>query len=319
MGQQQIGDVAQAAPVPLRDRFSPLDRGREVPQLHVEKCRLEVIEQTGESMAVVLPGLAIFPVVPHSPGKNRHLGIVGGDGPSIPVTAQYLERVETPAAGQAPGTRHPAVDRAAETLTGVFDHNDPMFFRDLQDAGHIGHVAAQVHGDDRPRFRSDRHFNLFRVDIEIFPNVDENRCRVDVDDGGTGRHEGMRRDDDLVPCGDSGGPQRHVEGIVTAVQTNGIFRPDIPGQVLLECAKMASVDQFPSRHDIEVGRIELVLHHPIDFRRFHETDFSHPSPSTRKIPDPSHDRGKDHLIQEPRSVCRQNGSKTASARSIRRS
>ena len=97
--QGETVEVFKCLPVPRRDPLSTIDPLGEMRKLDVEEGGLQVVEQAGESMPVVLAGLSIFSVESHAAREGRHLWIVGRNGAAITIAAKNLERIETPAAG----------------------------------------------------------------------------------------------------------------------------------------------------------------------------------------------------------------------------
>src|SRR5687767_7043732 len=50
-----------------------------------------------------------------------------------------------------------------------------------------------------------------------------------------------------------------MQGVISAVDTDRVLGPDELRQVALELLQLIAVDQIPSRHDGEIGGIELGL------------------------------------------------------------
>ena len=244
MGQEEIRQAGKCFPVSLGNGLAPLDPLGQVPELGVEERRLHVVEQAGEPVAVVLPGLAVLAVEPHPRGKECHCRVVRGDGPSVAVAAQDLEGVEAPAPGQAPCTRHPSFTRTlveharSQALTGILHNQQVVLFRNVHDANHVGHVAAQVYGDDPPGPGRDGLLDQVAVDVEVLPHIDKHRGGSCIHHSGAGGHKGVGRHDHLVPGPDACGPQGQMEGVVPAVQPHGILCTNELRQVLLESPQL---------------------------------------------------------------------------------
>ncbi len=122
----------------------------------------------------------------------------------------------------------PAYARAGG-LGAVLEDGDPVSVRHLQDGGHVGDRPGHVHGDDDPGAGGDAPFDVFRVEIEGFIDVGENRHGTQMHDGvDVGNpHEG--RQDDFrarthVQCGEG-----HGEGRASAVGGEGKAGADVTG------------------------------------------------------------------------------------------
>src|SRR5207237_4840665 len=115
---------------------------RYVSQFHVEKRCLQVVEDAGEAVPMVFAGCPILAVITHASRKLCDVGVIRRDCPTVAVTAEKLERIKAPTAGQSPDACLPSTDAAAEALTRVLDHDEVMAFRDRDDARHICHPTA---------------------------------------------------------------------------------------------------------------------------------------------------------------------------------
>ena len=89
----------------------------------------------------------------------------------------------------------------------VFDHFDPVLFRNFNDPFDIGERTEKVNRDHRFGFWRDCRFEGVRIHAEgIGFAVHENRGRAHIDRSHAGRHPGPARHDDFIAGAD---PQRY--------------------------------------------------------------------------------------------------------------
>src|SRR5687767_13922707 len=93
-----------------------------MPQLYIEKDRLQIVEQACKAMSVILAARPVLTVESHSRRKERDFRVVGRDCAAVAIPSKDLEGIEAPTSGGTPRSRPLAVDRGSETLTCVFNH-----------------------------------------------------------------------------------------------------------------------------------------------------------------------------------------------------
>ena len=162
----------------------------------------------------------------------RLFRIVAGDHAAVAETAEVLAREKREAAVIADRTDPASLVLGTDRLTGVFDHDQIVLFRNLHDRVHIGRLAEEVHRDDRLRARRDLFRDLHRIDV-VGHRVDirKYRSRPDADDRAGRRKKGERRNDDLIAGADAFDHQRDDERIGTAGDADreiaGAIRSDL--------------------------------------------------------------------------------------------
>jgi len=168
-----------------------------------------------------------------------------------------------------------------QALAGVLDDHEAVSLRQFHDPRHIGHVAAEMDGNygldpssATPGFRRQQFLNPVAVDVEILPHIHQDRPGADIDHRRSRGHKGMGRHDHRVAGADPRRPQGHVEGVIAAVQTHGVFRTHEGREIFLEPFQLPPVDQIALAHDFEISGIQLFLDHPVKLRRLHKLHFS---------------------------------------------
>src|SRR5579864_3626437 len=101
-----------------------LQPGRKMPKLHAKHRRLDVVEQRGLAVIMVLAGFAVFAVVPHQGDLSGDLGVVRGHCAAVAKATQYLERIETEASRRAKRSRALALESGADRLGCVLNHRE---------------------------------------------------------------------------------------------------------------------------------------------------------------------------------------------------
>ena len=99
-------------------------------------------------------------------------------------------------------------------LAAILDDGERASCGDAANRVHIGRLAVQVHGHDRPRSRGDGGVTGGGVDRQrIRLDVDDHRPGAGGDHRQTGIRGGHRRDDDLVAGADVEGAKRERDRI----------------------------------------------------------------------------------------------------------
>ena len=96
--------------------------GLEVPQLRSKHDGLEAVESRVDTRDAVLA--AVEAVVVQRPYPRGEVGVVGEDGPAVPVRSEVLPGIEARGRGTAYGARAPTVLTRTVRLRGILDDDE---------------------------------------------------------------------------------------------------------------------------------------------------------------------------------------------------
>ncbi len=112
--------------------------------------------------------------------------VVGSDHPAL-CCSEILGSVETECRHITDCADHPVVALGPNGVSGIFDHEEMMFFSDVEDFIHLARLPGQVYGDNSFGSRRDFSLNLSWVDVKvILPDIGQ-------DWGGTLVHDDISR------------------------------------------------------------------------------------------------------------------------------
>ena len=184
-----------------------------MPQFGQDDRGLEGVEAeiAADDLVVVLGPRAVRPQAHQLVGALR---VVGDDHAAVAGRAEVLGREEGEAAVMADRAGAAAFVLRADRLGGVFDDHKPVLLRDLHHGVHVGHLAVEMHGHDRPRAGGDLCLDLRRLQVVGGGvNIHEDGCGADARDAAGGGEEGVGRGDDLVARADPLGHQADEQGV----------------------------------------------------------------------------------------------------------
>src|SRR5574340_1180265 len=135
----------------------------------------------------------------------------------------------------AEGAGAAAVPTGAMRVGAVFNDDQVVFFGEGEDGVHIGHVRAEVDGDDGPGARGDGLLGEERVEAVIGGvDIDDDRDGAGGHGSGGGGLEGVGWDDDFIAPADAGGAQGDFHGNRTVGHGDGITAALHEGEFLGE-------------------------------------------------------------------------------------
>ncbi len=146
----------------------------------------------------------------------------------------------------AQGASGAILQTRAVRMRGVFDHDQFMFFGNGHDGVHVRNLAGEVNGNDRPRAWSDRSFDCFWIKVEsIQIDIRKNGNGIGFDDGGRGRNECVRRDDDFVVRLDARREQADAQGNGAIRDGDGVFAIVHRRKTIFEFRNLPAVESAP--------------------------------------------------------------------------
>ncbi len=77
---------------------------------------------------MIFSGIPVFAVETHAGREEGDFFVVRRYRSAVTVASENLEGIEAPAAGQPPGPGSLVIDARSQTLAGVFDDDQVMFF-----------------------------------------------------------------------------------------------------------------------------------------------------------------------------------------------
>ena len=127
----------------------------------------------------------------------RKLRIIGCEHAAF-AGRNVLDRVEREHAGALRADSFP-VPFTAESVGGIFDEHDVVFFGDLADRTHVQGGSCEVNRNNQPGSRSDFLLNCFRRDHQsVTVYIDKNGCRPEQENGIRKRDPGHGGGDDFI-------------------------------------------------------------------------------------------------------------------------
>ena len=131
-------------------------------------------------------------------------------------------------------------------LARVFDDVEPGSRGNLGEGMHVGHLAVEVHGNDRARARRERRLRCGGIDTVVgVGNVGRYRYGAGLGDGLEGRDEGHGGDDDLVARRNARGEQAQPKGIEAARNADAMPAAAIGRKGALEVFDRGPVREGP--------------------------------------------------------------------------
>ena len=198
--------------------------------------------------------------------------IVGREHAAVAGTAQILRRKEAEAADLAQHARATSLILGTDRLGGVFDDRDAVPHGDPPQRIHFGTLSEEMDGQDGTRLRSDRTFELFRVEIHADRiDVYKDGPRADAMNGTGRREECEGGGDHFVACTDVERHQCQDQGIRPGRAANGIACVAISGRVRLKFGDFVAENeglrsQDPVDRFVDLRRYCLMLGDKIDER-----------------------------------------------------
>ncbi len=196
-------------------------------------------------LVVVLGPLAI---VAHHPHLLGQLPVIRRERAGVAVSSQVLARIEAEGAKRPDGPGAAPLVPGAVGLAGVLDHRQAVPGGDLEDRVHVGRLAVQVDGHDRPGAWRDGRFDQSRIDVV--------RARVDVDPDGRragerncarAGDERSRRRDHLVARADVHRPHAQLERGHAGIQAHRVLRLAVGAKLAFEGGDVTSEDEVGVR------------------------------------------------------------------------
>ena len=126
--------------------FVPTLQAFELGRQHRRLQRVEPAVPPDRLVHVLLPAA----VVAHQANPLRDVGVVREHRAAVAVRAEVLPRIEARARGEPDPARGSISLAGAVRLRGVLDQAQVVpASDDLLERRHVGHLAVEVHGDDR--------------------------------------------------------------------------------------------------------------------------------------------------------------------------
>ena len=213
---------------------------------------------------------------------GKVLGVLGpigmiGDDRAACAGGDDLVAIEAVAADISDGTGKLALEGAVDALGtqglgSVLDQNQAVAAGDGHQAGHIGHVAEDMHSFQRLDMGTGglvvqfavaqfavvgaEVLNSVGVDAKAVVAADEDGFCADVagqrvDSG----DEGQGRDDDFIPAGNAGSHSGQVQGAGTGVAGHGAGHAHVVGQRFLKLGDFAAAGGDPAGGDSLAGKL----------------------------------------------------------------
>src|SRR3990172_6105875 len=177
-----------------------------MPQLYIQKSCLQVIQQTGETMTVILTCFSVFSVISHASCKEGNLRIICCDCSTVTVSTKDFKWIKAPASSKSPGTTLFAVHACPETLACILDHNQVVFFSYLHDTDHISHISIKMDRYNCLCFRCNSLFYLVNINIEILININQHGCCTCIHNCRACCNKCMRWNNDLIVMSNASSP-----------------------------------------------------------------------------------------------------------------
>ena len=130
-----------------------------------------------------------------------------------------------------------------------------------------------MHRHDAARLRRDRFLDGVHVHVEVFADIDEDRLRAGEDDRGDRCEKRVRDGDHFIARSDSGGDEREMQRVKSAVHADGVLRAAVVGEIFFEVDELLAKDQIALRQRAEDCRFHFVFE-PLPLRvRLDESHF----------------------------------------------
>jgi len=256
-GQEEPGsDTVEGGESPEVPRGVALPRGvvcGELPELHREEGGLEGVD------AEVTPDVAVvvfrMRAVDAEDGRLFGEGVVIGDQhPGVAEAPEVLRGEKAVGAECAEGARLSPAMGGSERLRGILDDGEPVFFRQGQDAVHVGGLSEKVHRDDGPGARRDEGGGGIDVEVEaVRARVGEDGSGPDAVDAAGGGKEGEGRTDHLVAGANAQGHQGEEKRVGARGDAERVPRAGEVAHRALECRDLAAQDVGSRAEDADEG------------------------------------------------------------------
>ncbi len=186
------------------------------------------------------------------------LGIIGDDHAAFPGR-DLLVGIKSKHSGIGDRPYFSSVIFGADGLAGVFNHSQAMASRYVEKRSHLGGSTERVNNEDGARFRRDRCFYFFWIEIE--------RGRVDVDENGSRPFhandvgcgdERERRNDDLVTRANAETADAKMQSAGAGVDGDRVIGSNIIGGGTLKCFQFGAEAELRRAQNID-NRFDLGL------------------------------------------------------------
>jgi hypothetical protein len=131
-------------------------------------------------------------------------------------------------------------------LARVLDDQQVVLLGESLEGGHVGQLAVEVDGQQKPCPRGNRIRGRLRIEVVVvLADVDQHRLPAGLNDGFERGREGERRDDHLVSGLDSGGEQGKPQSVQPAGHSDALSGAAVLGECPLELLDLRAVCELP--------------------------------------------------------------------------
>ena len=162
------------------------------------------------------------------------VGIVGRQQAAL-AGVDVLEGLGAEAGDHAEGAAQPAVPARAHGVGAVLDQQQVVAPADLQQAVHVGDVAAHVGQQQDPRAGlGGLAVQVLQVDVIGLGDLDQHRLRARVGDGPRHRRQGEGIDQHLVAGCDTRRLERDEKRAAAGVEPDHVAHAQVRGELLFQ-------------------------------------------------------------------------------------
>ena len=186
--------------------------------------------------------------------------IVGNNCSGFTVGPEIFSGIKAKARKLTHAARASSLVFCANGLGRIFNHNQLVPARDVEDRIHVGAGSIKVHRHDHFRSQSDRRFNLRRIDVAGQRiDVNENRRRSRVQNSRHRRDKGVTNCNHLITrsyaCCQQGQMQRTCSGIYSERET----RLTVSSEILFKGVDLWAQNELATLHYLCDGAINFGL------------------------------------------------------------
>src|ERR1700735_4802885 len=134
-------------------------------QLHAQYRALQTLHAVIESTQHMVILAILSPVAQHA-NSFRISSVVRRDRSALPIRSEVFGGIETETSDVADAARSPAFVLRPVRFCGIFNHNQAMAPRDLQDRVHVGCLSVEMDRQNHFRSRSNRRLDRSRIHVE---------------------------------------------------------------------------------------------------------------------------------------------------------
>ena len=187
-------------------------------------------------------------------------------------------------AGIAQRAGAPAAHPGTLRLRHVLDHREPMPAGQRHDRLHVGRLAVEMDGHDRPGARRDRRRNPVGIDVGAGGRrLDRHGLGTDRRHRQPGRDVGIGRHDDLVARTEIPGAQHQLQRLQPIAEADAVTGAAERRVLGLERLDFLAEHEPAGFHHPEIGGIEVGLQLGID--RLHVEKRNHVAlPAASRLP-----------------------------------